>query len=108
MCYPASLNLRDYAIQVKMTIFHSHEAGLFLRFNLDAAAFCIFSLDQGGSFSMTMSGNPLNTLLHRPDPAIKAGPGQSNILTAIIQGETVLVYANGHYLGQITNTDLPS
>ena len=106
-CAAAYTDLNNFAVQVKMTIVHGDEGGLIFRYDSNTAHSGIFSLDTGGAFSMMITSNPFNTLLHHPDAAIKAGLGQSNILTVIVEGQTVLLYVNDHYLGQVTNANIP-
>ncbi len=101
--------LNNFALQVKMIIVRGDEGGLLFRIDTqNSQDFCMFSIDTGGAFNVATTGNPLITLLHRPDPAIKVGYGQANVLTVIALGQTVLLYANDHYLGQVTNANIPT
>jgi hypothetical protein len=110
MCTSTTANLSNFAFQVKMTIVRGDEGGLLFRVHAESVGLgmCMFSINTGGAFNMAILTNPWSTLLQRPDPAIKAGLGQSNVLTVIAQGKTVLLYANGHYLGLVTNASIPS
>jgi hypothetical protein len=89
-----------------MIIVRGDEGGLLFRLGSNPLSLCMFSIDTGGAFNMAISGTPWITLLHRPDPSIKTGLGQSNVLTVIALGQTVLLYANDHYLGQVTNANI--
>lgn len=107
-CLAAAVKPGNFAVQVKMTILRGNEGGLWFRCDPNTENYSFFNINQVGAFSVLSStGSPLSTLLRHPDPAIKPGLGQPNIMTIIAQGHTFLFYANGHYLGQITNTHIP-
>ncbi len=102
----ATTNLSNFAVQVKVTIVRGNEGGLLFRYDVESTHTSVFSLGTAGAFSMMATSNVFNTLLHRPDPAIRAGLGQPNVLTVIAEGPTVLLYTNDHYLGQVTNASI--
>src|SRR5581483_3968472 len=105
-CLATTPDLSDFAFQVKMTILKGSEGGMMFRFAANTMSF--FTIDQGGNFNLLTNGNPMSILLHRSDPSIKVGAGQSNVLTIIAQGYTFLLYTNGHYLGQVTSNKIPA
>lgn len=105
-CMATTLDLSDFAFQAKMTILKGNEGGMTFRFGANTMSF--FTIDRGGNFSLLTNGNPMSVLLHRSDPSINVGAGQSNVLTMIAQGYTFLLYTNGHYLGQVTTRKIPA
>jgi hypothetical protein len=106
MCASSTAKLSNFAFQVKMTIVRGDEGGLLFRINTDPLNMCMFSIDTGGAFNVATFASPWTMLLHRSDPAIKVGLGQSNVLTVIGLGQTVLLYTNDHYLGQVTSANI--
>jgi hypothetical protein len=94
-----------------MTIESGDEGGIKFRANGNPGYF--FHVTKEGNYRLfrTVPATTSNTDLSRsdsPNPAIKIGTNQSNVLAVLAQGPTIQIYANGQHLATVQDTTFGS
>ena len=107
-CVAQASNFSNFAYQVQLTIIKGDAGGLTFRArdtNSNTPSRLDFGIDQAGYYSLLVlsQGNIRTVLLQRPGPEIKAGLGQTNLLTVIAQGSNIYLYVNKHYVASISD-----
>lgn len=102
--------LNDFAYQVQMTITQGDAGGLILRYDGTNNNYYYFSVNTKGSYALSYSQN--GTVIPILDPAssaaIKAGPGQTNLLAVVVRGRNIDLYVNNQHLAGITDAAVNS
>ncbi len=103
ICKEEARTFCNFAIQVDMTIISGDGAGLILR----AAdnSLIRFRISPDGSYNLVDADPTVG--FQGTSKAIK-GLGKLNVLTSIVQGETIDIYANGEHLGTLQHSKSPS
>lgn len=65
----------------------------------------LFGVSCSENYSLRRWDGDLFTMVQiwTPSPAINSGPGQSNVIGILAQGETLAMYINGQFLGTVTD-----
>ena len=100
-CFAHATKFANFAFQAQMNILKGDEGGLIFRANEATSQFYVFRITQDGNYSLYISQNDKNSVPIAEDSssAIKTGPGQNNILTLIVQNNSILMYINQQFVG---------
>src|SRR5579883_66936 len=100
-CYAESTNYSNFAFQVDMTITKGDEGGIIFRADSVNDKFYLFRLNADGSYNLYLyvssRGSDARLLLGGSTKLMKP-VGQSNEITLIAQGTSLLFYLNQQYL----------
>lgn len=108
VCCRADVSLENLAIQVEMTIGSGDEGGIKFRGNGNRTGY-FFHITKAGNYKFFILGPEVGSTIdlsrsYKPNPAIKAGVNQSNMLAVLAQGPTIQLYANGQHLDTVQDT----
>jgi hypothetical protein len=108
VCCGADGGLENLAVQVEMTIDSGDEGGIKFRDNGNRAGY-FFHITKEGNYKIFILGPETGSTIYlsrsdKPNPAIKVGVNQSNMLAVLAQGPTIQLYANGQHLDTVQDT----
>ena len=116
-CRESATSYANATVSVDMVIISGGSGGLFFRVNvnpLGAYAGYLFEIDSTGRYRIRSSDNytldPNKQILQdwTTSPALKTGYNVKNTLQVIMSGSTLLFYANGVFLTQVTDSTYTS
>ncbi|HZU67980.1 MAG TPA: hypothetical protein VFA09_11950 [Ktedonobacteraceae bacterium] len=98
----------DFAFQVQMTFIQGSAGGILFHETGPQLSSYVFAIAKDGSYLLTMIENNAvtATLASGHSPAIRAGLNQANLLTVVMQGSNIYLYANRQFLTKVTETTL--
>lgn len=116
-CRESAYNYKNGTISVDVVMVSGHSGGLFFRVNpglLGAYSGYLFEIDSNGQYRIRASDNfNLNTNTQTlqdwtASPALKTGYNVKNTLQVIMNGSTLLFYANGVFLTKVQDSTYTS
>jgi hypothetical protein len=109
-CFSKVANLSNFVFQVQMTITQGYEGGILFRAGKTLSSYYIFSLSSYGFYDIGIIGSVSQTkdFNYSPDPVIKSGLGQPNLLTVIAIGSTIYLYVNKQYIATVIDSTYKS
>jgi len=107
-CMAESTDFSNFAFQVQMTIIQGDEGGLIFR--ATGARLYTFGINREGlySFIVSKNNNPGKPLVFGPNPAIKTGMDQPNLLTVIARDSIIYLYINKQYVDTVKDATYKS
>ena len=102
----STVEYTDFAFQVQMSILQGAGGGIrFHAFNQDAYR---FGIEKDGSYVLNViqNNNVTSTLASNHNSAIRAGLNQVNLLTVIMRGSNIYLYANKQFLTMVSDSTL--
>ncbi|HEX6481527.1 MAG TPA: hypothetical protein VF043_22020 [Ktedonobacteraceae bacterium] len=98
----------DFAFQVHMTLLQGSAGGILFHSLGPEVNTYVFALAKDGSYLLTMlqNNNVTSTLASNHSPAIRAGLNQTNVLTVIMRGSNIYLYANKQFLTKVSESTL--
>jgi hypothetical protein len=98
----------DFAFQVQMKLLQGSAGGILFHSLGPELSTYVFALAKDGSYLLTMiqNNNATSTLASNHSPAIRAGLNQANVLTVIMRGSKIYLYANKQFLTMVSESTL--
>jgi hypothetical protein len=98
----------DFAFQVQMTLLQGSAGGILFHSLGPELNTYVFALTKDGSYLLNMiqNNNVTSTLASNHSPAIRAGLNQANVLTVIMRGSNIYLYANKQFLTLVSDSTL--
>lgn len=93
----SELPYRNIAVQVEMKILQGDAGGMLFRYDAVSDNFYYFSIFQNGSWAFGFyfgKTEQYTAVAVNTSPAIKTGPGQTNLVAFVANGETYSLYVN--------------
>lgn len=105
-CIAHATNVRDFALEIQMTIEKGDEGGVIFRSNNHDKNFYSFRLKRDGIYGLILSKNDGQTtpLIYDKSDFIRTGTGQTNLLTVIARNSNIYLYINKHYVGSASDS----
>jgi len=95
----------DFLAQVQMTILSGDGGGIAFRTNFGTGGY-VFYITSNGAYGIARSDfneQSTTSLYTAPSSAIKTGLHQTNLLGVLVQGSTIMLFVNQHYLTSLTD-----
>ncbi|MFL5627656.1 MAG: hypothetical protein ACJ788_18925 [Ktedonobacteraceae bacterium] len=104
-CMAQNTNFSNFAFQVQMNIVRGDAGGFVFRANNSASKFYILSIGRDGTYFIAVSKDAShNTQIgYGQSTVFKQNPGQSNLLTIVVRGNTMYFYVNKQFAGSIND-----
>lgn len=102
----STVEYADFAFQVQMSILQGASGGI--RFHaLDQDTY-LFAIEKNGNYVLDViqNGTVTSTLALNRSSAIRAGLNQANLLTVIMRGSNIYLYANKQFLTMVSDSTL--
>ena len=114
-CRESGNTYKNATISVDMSMISGHSGGLFFRVNTDSFnnySGYLFEADSQGNYKISTVAGGSPTAIQGHDwtatTALKQGYNVKNTLQVIVRDNTFLLYINGVFLTQVTDTTYPS
>ncbi|HET8841842.1 MAG TPA: hypothetical protein VFN35_10260 [Ktedonobacteraceae bacterium] len=108
-CFADATDFSNFVYQVSMTISTGDQGGIIFRGHKDKGQYYLFRIDTNGNYALDLyNGNKYTSLLSGASSAILAGGGQSNDLAVIADKDSLSLFINTTYVGNIANKTLKS
>jgi serine/threonine protein kinase len=96
----------NFAYQVQMVIQKGDEGGVIFRFDRALVTFYYFHISTDSAYRLDIDNQQgfVRTLSEGTSPAIKIGHNQTNMITVIAQGSSIVLYVNEQYVTSVTDS----
>src|SRR6266700_3015833 len=102
-----SSDFSNFAYQVQMKIIKGDAGGVVFRANDTNGKYYVFSVSQDGSYEFFVcppnASKCNSTLLSSSSGVIKQGLNQTNVVTAVVKGNTITLYVNQQEIDRVTD-----
>jgi hypothetical protein len=104
-CMAQNTNFSNFAFQVQMNIVRGDAGGFVFRANSSASKFYLLSIGRDGTYFIAVSkdANHNTQIGYGQSTVFKQNPGQSNLLTIVVRGNTMYFYVNKQFAGSIND-----
>jgi hypothetical protein len=112
-CLAYATNLHNFTYQVQMMITKGDSGGILFRYvgansaNGTDKGYS-FTIDQDGTYDLSLRGSSVGNLLNGSSPFIKTGPNQTNLIAIVADGSNIYLYVNHHYINRTSDTTYQS